>query len=362
LAQLANGGHVVVWKAAAPTNSSPSLVYAQLFDPSDQPVGAPIAVFGTARSFDSHAVVGLPDGGFMVSGSTQAYDVASNKAQIRLYVQKVSASGELLPTGGMGDADVNGGLADRVLTENTADYIAYQEGPFFLDADGSYVLAVRHDQRPIPVGFFHESLLKVDASGNVVEPQLEPGYASEGWPAVARLRSGTFFFASNAIVASHGFPAFAPLTWKIVTSTGQAVAQQTLGADTAYPQIAALSDGTGLLVWTDTATNTLAGQRVDANGNVLGPVSTPSSNLARVAPLVAGGYVFVWTSGSDLLAQYFTSSGAPAGNPFALANNAHSGDWPPTFAIEPTADGFRVAYQTTSQQVDEVRVKSPPVD
>jgi hypothetical protein len=147
------------------------------------------------------------------------------------------------------------------------------------------------------------------------------------------------------------------MTWKIVTSTGQVVAQQTLDAGTANPEVTTLADGTGLLAWTEN--NVPAAERIDDNGNVLGSASTPNAVPATVTGLAHGGYVFTWISGSQILAQYFTSAGAAAGDPFVVANNVDTSNTSAWYTVEQTPDGFITVYSTADKQIYEVRVTAP---
>jgi hypothetical protein len=350
-AQLANGGHVVVWSSAAGT--TPSQLFAQMFDVSGAKVGEPVSVFGPS-SFYSHGVVGLPDGSFLVSGSSTIIEAASNTPHTRLYVQKVSGSGQLLPTGGVSDVQVNGGLADRLLSADLATTVDFWGGPFFINPDGGYVLAVRSDSRPIPQQFIDESLLNVDSTGNVVGAPVELGGEGFGRPAIARLGGGNLLFARTDLVAGPGVFVFAPVSWQIVTNTGQVIAQQTLGANTSSPQVTELADGTGLLVWSDPAAQGLLAERIDGSGNVLGTATMPS-NAGSATALAGGGFVFTWTSGSQILAQYFTNSGTPQGASFVVADNVDTGTSIPWYWIDATTDGFIAVYQTAGKQIYEVR-------
>jgi hypothetical protein len=360
VAQLANGGHVDILRAAG------GPVYAQIFDSQGQPAGAPVAVFSSFFQ-DAVAVGALPDGSFLVSAGTEIYNPDLAKLQTNLYVQKVSASGQLLPTGGVSDSRINSGLADLIVSADQSNIIEYEPGPYFVNADGSYALAVRSDSHPLPNVSYSELLVSVGASGNVVGNAVDLGDEDFHTPAITRLPNGNYFFASTEVVASHGFPAAGPVTWKILTPAGQTIAQQTLGSGASAPQVATLSDGTVLLSWFDPSQGQLA-EKIDSSGNIVSNAASPKAS-ADASPVVtglrSGGYVVTWLNGSQLLAQFFTTSGAPSGNPLVLADNVDT-TWSSysrfsAYALGLTPSGFIAVYQAADKKVYEVRVTAPPL-
>jgi hypothetical protein len=365
VAQLAGGGQVVVWESGASGTTS---IYAQVLDANRERVGNPIAVFGpgSTNGWQVGGVVGLPDGSFLVTGSGES--VVSGAAEIRLYVQRVSATGELLASGGVSDAGVNGGLADRLLSSSQSDTLAFIAGPFFLNADGSYVLSVNRVGHPVPLSAQDRLLVSVDASGNVIGSPAnlsQTNYAFYPVPVVARLGNGNFLVAGTSTIT------YGPVVWKIVTPTGEVVTEHSLGAapgnGTSDAQVTSLADGTGLLTFhrTDSVGESWVGMRIDASGNVLGNASAPSAS-GQVTGLSGGGYVYTWISGSQLLAQYFNSSGQAAGDSFVVAGNLAVGlDFMgQTYTILPVAGGFVAVYQAASssgRQVYEAMFTAPPL-
>ena len=359
VAQFPNGGHVVIWDLGGQTDdpNNPGSVYAQVFDANEQKVGSPITVFSGGRGFASGGVAALPDGSFAVSGETTKVDTATNHLLDRLFVQKVGTSGRLLPGGGIPDADVNSGLADLVHSEDNGQLVSVSGGPFFVNGDGSYALALTRNefQQQPAQETSTDWLLNVDAAGIAEGQPVEIGTQSTqsgGPPVIARLTGGNFLFASTPMVTDgRGGFVFGPVTWKVVTGTGQVVAQQALEAGAQNPEVAALADGTGLLAWT--RNNAMLAERIDGNGNVVATASTPNTP-ATVTGLAGGGYVSTWVSGTQILAQYFTSSGAAAADPFVVADNVAF-----FYTVARTSDGFIVVYSATDKQVYEVQVKAP---
>jgi hypothetical protein len=355
-APLANGGYVVVWAVPGSTSAGGNAIYAQIFDASGAKVGAPVQVFAAMSS--SHGVAVLPDGSFLVSANDSFYDSAAGMLTVRVYVQKVSASGQLLATGGVSDPGVNAGLADLVQTVNYSDAVSLYDGPIFVNADGTYAIGVRHDSHATPTQFFEEWLVNVDATGHATGSAIDLGGASWWYPALARLPNGNYLFASTDIVPGPGVFVLAPVAWKIVTPSGQVVAHQTMGANTSSPEVAVLSDGTALVAWNDPAAQGFVVQHIDAAGNVLGTVTMPSSS-GWITALPHGGYVFTWASGSQILAQYFTAAGAASGASFVVADNVDTSTQAAAYSVRATSTGFVVVYQTAGKQVYEAPFTSP---
>lgn len=358
-AQLANGGHVVVWTSNPTAANRHSVVYAQLFDADDQKQGAPITVFaapeGSFTGFSSSGVAGLPDGSFLVSGNDSG---SFTQGWSRLFVQKVSATGQLLATGGVSVPSVNGGLADQLLFDTDMSTAGFSGGPIFANPDGSYVLAVTKIVYEPGSESTQGMLLNVDSGGNVVGAPVDlVGHDYISAPAVVRLTGGNFMVAGT----SSSYPsAYAVI--KIVTNTGQEIGRQTLLYVSGIG-ITALADGTGLVWWYANQPQPahVAQERIDANGGLAGTAPMPQPGAVRTG-LSAGGYVATWPSGSQLFAQYFTSSGQASGDAFLVADNCASMF---AYAVTQTPDGFSVVYEGTTSsgpQIFEIRTAAPPLN
>jgi hypothetical protein len=356
VAQLANGGRIVVWASGADGGGS---VLAQVFDANGAKVGTPVTVFSGGLS----GVGALPDGSFVVAAVGGA--VVSGTPLVRLFVQKVSSTGQLLATGGTSDPNVNGGLADMLLSENLADTIAFINTGVYGNADGSYVVETTRITHPVPQSFDEPVLINVDATGNLIGV-ANPGSGSGVFPPVAtRLGNGNFLIAG----ASTSLAILPSVVWKVVTSTGQVLAQNTLavapGDSSSDPQVTTLADGTGLLTWhfANSVTSGWRAERIDGNGNVIETLVAPT-RAGAVTGLAHGGWVQTWISGTQLMAQYFASSGQPVGDVFVVANNLAVVPNVTTYSVAATSDGFVAAYSISTAggtEVDEIRFVAPPL-
>lgn len=354
---------MVVWSASIYGQGD---VYAQIFGADGQPVGNPIAVF--TGTWTPDGVGALPDGSFVVAASEEINTPAS--LQTELHVQKVSATGQLLASGGLGNPAVNGGLSDMVLSQNESDTIEFVGGQFFVNPDGSYSLSAIQVTHPVPNSLFYRLLVNVDAAGNVLGApvNLSDGYTGAYPPPVlTRLRGGNFLEAGTSTIT------YGPVVWRIVTSTGQVLAQQSLGAapgnGTSAPQVAALADGTGVLAWAYANSTTTGWQvmRVDATGQQVGSVGTAPNAVSLVTGLTSGGDLVTTTNGSQLLGQYFTTSQQPVGSQFVIATDLGSkqGVGSPLYAIVPTSGGFTAVYEgstSTGQQLEEISFVAPALN
>jgi hypothetical protein len=350
-----------VWESS--TSTGASAVYAQRLDANGQRIGEPVTVFGgaTMNGWQAGGVIGLADGSFLVAASGAF--LVSGLPQLRLYVQRVSAAGELLASGGVSDAGVNNGFANRLLSAPQSETIGYNAGPFFLNADGSYVLAVTRSSYPVPQITHERLLVNVGASGDVGAVFNAGAYGFYPAPVVTRLGNGNFLVAGTSLIT------YAPVVWKILSPAGEVVKEQSLGAapgnSTSDPQVTTLADGTGLLTYfrVDSVSAKRVGFRVDGSGNVLGNMSAPMM-AGTVTGLSGGGYVFTWISGTQLLAQQFDASGQAVGAEIVVATNlaVTTGAADQTYTILAVAGGFVAVYQAstpTGQQIQERKVTLP---
>jgi hypothetical protein len=199
------------------------------------------------------------------------------------------------------------------------------------------------------------------------------GY-SAGYPApvITRLRDGNFFEAGNSAIT------YGPIVWKIVTPTGEVVAQQDLGAapgnGSSNPQVTALADGSVVLAFLNATSTSVQWKsfHLDAAGNQIGvgpQLSNVTGNpIPQLTALAGGGYVFTWYDGTQLLGQYYSSSDQPVGEQFVVAGNVVASSsftgflTAAPYSIVQTSDGFVAIYQASTsggKQVFETRFTAP---
>jgi hypothetical protein len=378
VAALANGGHVVVWESGTVTSTGTTpdaVVRAQMFDANGQKVGGEITVFSGGAAMNGwkpSAVTGLPDGSFIVAASDAVLitlSVGGQIPEVRLYTQRVNASGQLVATGGASDSAVNGGLASRVASDTIDNVVAIDGQRFFVNEDGSYALLMFSTSRPTPSSYLQWKLQNFDAMGNPAgSPVVLSALGSMGFfPTTALLANG------NILAAAVTIQPYAPIEWKIVTPGGQVIADQMIGAapgnGVGNPAVAALADGTGVIVhsYADSMTTGWKAVHVDAGGSSLGVVILPlptAATYVQVMGLTEGGYLVTWTpNGSNqVVGRYFTSAGQPAGEEFVIASGVTTpSGGRPVYWISAVPGGFVAAYQAVGdgQEIYEIRFTAP---
>lgn len=109
------------------------------------------------------------------------------------------------------------------------------------------------------------------------------------------------------------------------------------------PDVAALSDGRYVVVWTNDLTDKIEGRFVNAGGNALGGVFTISNtagshDYARVAALPDGGFVVTWDENGSyfetgnffpdhsVIARRFEANGSPVGDLFLVSTDSPGTD------------------------------------
>lgn len=357
-AQLASGAHIDVW-AAGP--SGQANVLAQVFDANGQKVGAPIVVFSGANASGwTLGSVAALSGSFVVTGS-----IAS--PQPRLYAQKISASGELLASGGASDPNVNGGLADMLLSDSTSNTQGYVGGPIFPNGD-FYVVSV---VQTAASGSKSRTNLSVDAAGKVttralLDSSVNSDYA--GAPEIAQLGNANFLVAGKSTFM------YAPIVVKIIDEIDKGAdhiyKEENLGAapgnSSSGAQVSALVNSNDGMLSFFSATSTGTSWksfRISAFGDQLGvgpQLTNPTGHEhPKITGLANSGYVFTYYRGSQLIGQFYGASDQPVGNEFVIADNVV---FDSAYSVLTTSDGFVAVYQVTTDsgpQVYEMRFTSP---
>lgn len=373
IASLANGGHVVAWASGTFSTTGSAVAggvaRAQVFDAAGQKAGSEITVFSPAGigSWIPGGVAGLPDGSFVV-GAGNVMRV-SDTPDMRIYAQKVDASGHLVATGGTSDVSVNGGLANLVASESVASSAALSCDRAFANADGGYALVLASTFYPTPVSSTARRLQNYDAAGAPVGSPvvLNAGFPGT-WPALVPLANGNILSAASTALT------YSPIEWRIVTRGGQVIADQLIGAApgnaVGNPAVGALADGTGVIVhsYADSMTTGWKALHIDAAGTVVGSATLPIPTEARfvqLTGLAGGGYVTTWlANGSNqVTGRYFTSAGQPAGDEFVVASGVTTQfALRPFYALLAVPGGFVAVYQAAGddgQEIYEIRFTAP---
>jgi hypothetical protein len=338
-----DGGYAVIWNSLSGPSSG---VYVQVFDPAGAKVYSeqntfmdPVDPLPGWGGFHAGGVAGLANGTFVVSASASWLD-PNTGPKSALYSHTMGPIGN--------------GTGITHVVDGTGDYEhAVLGGALLATADGGYWAEVKSQGRPVPQIFFSTYLQKFDAAGEPVGTRVEIGDLAS----VVQLANG------NLLVAwERDTSVSAALSWAVFSPTGQPITQSDHPFEgyviDSGATVAALSDGTGVIVWahTDGSGTQWLLQRVDAQGQAMGSPSAlplgPGAGDVQVTGLAKGGFLLSWevpASGdaatAPLFAQAYDAAGQVAGNVMQLDAAVHRSDVVAAFQgidpydILPTADG-----------------------
>jgi hypothetical protein len=335
---LADGGHLVVWEAAAGggnPDTSGFGVYAQRYDALGAKVGAPVLA-NTTTNYDQQftSAAGLNDGSWVVTWSS----INQDGSGYGVYGQRFAADGSKAG----GEFRINQTTANNQL-EATVSELA--NGGFVVSWNGGNALSAAYD---IYARVFDSA--GTAQTGEFVVNTVTAGYQfSQGWEAesVVGLSGGRFAVVwndPNGIDGSSG-----GVYARVFEANGTAVnaAQQLVNTITSnvqdYGSVGALQNGGFVVSWSSNGQDGsgwgVYAQRFDANGAKVGGevrANTWTNNdqlYSKVAGLADGGHVVAWQSygvdGSNTLqisGQRYDSAGQAVGgefivNSFSLGNN-----------------------------------------
>jgi len=397
---LANGGFVVAW-AGSVVGGSNEDVHAQIFSATGSPVGSVFRVNAyTPYGQDDPSIVGLPDGGFVISyQSPDGVDPYSNG----IYAQRFSATGEML--GGayrVNDAtdssqfqfvqegvDVlsNGNLVFGWLTQGVSagdPYDAYTRifsgdyvpsGPIG-GTTGSDVLVGTAGNDSIDAldgndalfgGGGNDSLDGGTGADIADYSGLQTNYRvtfSNGVYTIVDLRAGSpegtdTLRNIEQLRFNGGTPvniqdAVAPEVGAGTPVGGEMLGNVTVTGTQRDPAVAALSGGGYVMLWVDPAldgsSNGIFARRFGADGAPIGgefviPSATANSQREpSVAGLPDGGFVATWSSsvGVDIYARRFSANGTPQGDEFRVNTIVANDQSSP--AVAANTNGFVVTW------------------
>jgi hypothetical protein len=359
IARLASGGFVIAWQ-------SPGGVNAQVFDAAGQKSGGEIAVF---QNLALGGLAGLPDGSFIVSATKSM--IGTGGPQQWVYAQRVSPGGQLVATGGVAAADVNGGAASLVMTQTGFD-VSEIGGPILVRRDGSYSVSFWSIASQ-PNGASPVKFQNFDAQGRPTGSPWSPAST------VAADDMGQFA-NGNIIVAWTSGGQAGSTRWAVSTASGQEIVEGGLTTMPAVtldvsPRLAVLADDTAVLVssYAQFQQNIREwnARRLDSSGAQVGTeiaLPVPADANVRVAALAGGGFVATWTTTAGaLFARMFGVDMHPAGDAMQLSattgapvqSSAAQGR---VFDAAAVAGGFAVTYQAPgadANEIYEVRVTTP---
>ncbi len=324
IALRADGGYAVIWNSGSWSNPT---VYRRVFEPSgtsadpDQQVPVvPLPSGAILNGFAAGGVAGLTSGSFVLSTSARWRD-SNSEPWSAVYSADIGAFGN-----DVGATELVDGTGDY-------DHIVFG-GPILATADGGYWVEVRSQSRPTPMIFFTSYLQKFDAAGQPLAPRIEfPELVS-----VVQMANGNLLAAWERATFES-----AALSWAVFDPAGELITQLDRPKQTYIwdrgATVAALSDGTGVIVWANAgnAQDNWLLQRVDALGQAIGlPEVLPLSSSARdvqVTGLAHGGFLLSWAfpatsdaTTAPLLAQAYDADGNVAGTVMQLDAAVHRGN------------------------------------
>jgi hypothetical protein len=279
----------------------------------------------------------------------------------------------LLASGGRSDPDVNGGLADMLLSDGQASTLRYAGVRIFPGVEPNYSLSVaRFAPSPSGSGSTQSRIsLFVDAAGNttanaVLDSSVNSDYA--GAPEIARLGNANYLVAGTSTLT------YAPIVWKIIDEIDKGadhiLVQQSLGAApgnaSSGAQVSALVNSNDGMVSFFSATSTGTSWksfRLGAFGEQKGAgpqlLNATGHEHPKITGLTNSGYVFTYFKDSNLVGRFYSASDQPVGDEFVIAFNVVA-DSP--YSVLTTGNGFIAVYQISTPvgaQVFESSFTSP---
>lgn len=344
LTRLHDGSFLATWVTG-------KNVLVQRFDENGTRIGAESAVPSLGpqpRPPQTHDVVALPDGGYLIAvvsgemgGYSDRYGTYPWVVPV-ISVMRFGSDGEFAGAWAVAEGTVSSGgtFAPLPVTDVWLPTITAL-------TDGNFLATwTREISTPTAGGSIGQAV-RLDGSGAPLGAAFalpEARYGAE----VAPLPGGGYALVSGGLTVQHFDSTGARLGDPVPVGEGSAASK---------PTIAALRDGSHVVVWNVQVAGgfELLAQRMDGTGVHLGgPVPVNSGPLTEAAQptlraLDDGGYVVAWTaqheSDKDIHAQRFDVAGARVGNE-TVVNTVREGiqQQPAIAALE--AGGFVVAWMS----------------
>jgi uncharacterized protein YkwD len=283
IAALADGGWVVVWASDVVGSGFSSNIYGQRYSANGFLVGGEFLINGFVAdpaTIATLAATGLPDGGFVVTWD----------ANISVFDQQIS--GRRYGANGVGGSEFKVNTFNAIVGNPATTYLAnggwvVTWSSFGQDGDGYGIYGQRYNSNGTTAG--SEFLVNTNVVGQQGDSQVKA------------LADGSFLvvWASNAPNDSLDGIYAQRFNVSGIKVGGEVQVTNELGV----PGVTVLNDGGALVTWKSIAvTNSLSGQRLDANGNKSGPaflINSPNVSGVTESPVVAmlpdGRVALAWT-------------------------------------------------------------------
>ncbi|NIB42966.1 DUF4214 domain-containing protein [Pseudomaricurvus alkylphenolicus] len=354
VAPLADGGWIVTWHSDKQLGGWGEEVYAQRYDADGNAVGSEFLVNTFTFSHQqAPAVVGLPDGGWVVTWESWSQDGNYNGIFARRY-----------------DRDGNR-IGSEFQVNTHTDDSQYYPAVAALKDGGWVVTWSSWFQDGSDNGIYVQGY---DSDGNAVGAEVQVNTYTDDrqyQPVVTALADGGWLVAWNSYQQDgSGSGVYAQRYDGDGNSVGSEFRVNTYTySSQSSPKIAVLADGGWLLSWNsyqqDGSRGGVFAQRYDSDGNSVGSefqvntFSLGSQSVRAVEPLADGGWLVIWASyaltgsGSDVYVKRYDSNGNSVGSEFRLnvdSRHYESGHWESSLRIATLADGGWVVTWTVNDE------------
>ncbi|ESQ89800.1 hypothetical protein ABAC460_10890 [Asticcacaulis sp. AC460] len=329
IARLEDGGYVITW-----SDWQQGKIVVQRYDASGHESGAEIAVSQAGWWVSNSDVIGLSDGGFLVTWMGQGVDWVNYEFSANILARRYDASGNA--------------VGDEFIVNATRP--GTQDSPVMAQlANGDIVIAwtsMSTTTAQLPELYFQ----RYDVSGAAIGGETRIDVTSltvrgtdYAYPVVASLTAldgGGFVitWTSNA-QDGDGFGVSARMFDASGVAIGEDFLVNGVGADDQYlPSVTALADGGYVIAWDSaadwytTAGARLTAQRFDESGArvggefQIGSAAAVSSHGVKVAGQADGSFLVAWGEydGADMTAfvQQYGSDGQKAGGAVEVARGS----------------------------------------
>jgi hypothetical protein len=345
---LSDGGWVITWQSLNQDGSGYG-IYQQRYDKTGAPSSTVDTLVNTTTANDQAdpSVTALPDGGWLVTWTSQNQDVGWNGG---IYQQRFNKNGVAqFPADKLVNTNIN-------LDQSQPSVTALKDGGWVItwvtegqDGSGTGVYQQRYNGTGDKVG--GETRVNVLTEGSQTKPAIT-ALPDGGWLVTWESHSST----GNAIFQQR-YSATG-----VATSTTDIPVETTGGDYKIISSVTTLADGGWVVTWTTYSSGgDVVQQRFDKDGIALFAtprrVNVHTSDLqepAAVTALKNGGWVVVWQSanqdgsGTGIYMQAFDKDGNPTGPADTLVNTTTAGnqEMPSVTAL---ADGWIVTWQSAAQ-------------
>ncbi|MBK8918090.1 MAG: hypothetical protein IPM73_08615 [Betaproteobacteria bacterium] len=340
-AKLTDGSYVVTWVSTGQDGSGDG-VYAQRYANNGEALGPEFRVNSlTGGAQDWPQITGLTTGDYVITWQ----DVGNDGSGYGVYGQRYNASGVAQGV----QFQIHTATSGTQYNDNVA---AYASGFTGVWSNGSDIYLQRFDNTGVKIG--PETLVSTVVAGGTAQSgaQYVPDAATLGNGSVVIVwsDSGSNDGSVNGVYGRIYNPVANTFGSSFLVNTTTSGGQSNGGNGDYAPTVAALSDGTFVVVWPSDSNDpsgwAVMAQRFDASGNKLGSEfqvneRTPGSQyISDVTALSSGGFVVSWYndnydisgagSTSDVYIREYTNAGVAVDGERKVNTNTSSTEFEPS--------------------------------